>query len=73
MCSTIEAKPSSISIAATTMSDAYSAFLARKARVWTGEPIEPCALPDKLFPFQLAIVQWAMRKGRAAIFADCGL
>ncbi len=55
------------------MSDAYSAFLARKARVWTGEPIEPCALPDKLFPFQLAIVQWAMRKGRAAIFADCGL
>ncbi len=51
----------------------YAAFLARKQRTWTGEPIEPCALPAKLFPFQAAIVQWAMRKGRAAIFADCGL
>ena len=27
----------------------------------------------KLFPFQQAIVQWVLRKGRAALFADCGL
>ena len=27
----------------------------------------------KLFPFQVAIVRWALRRGRAAIFADCGL
>jgi DNA modification methylase len=27
----------------------------------------------KLFPFQRDIVKWALRKGRAAIFADCGL
>ncbi len=31
------------------------------------------ALPSLLFPFQSAIVRWALRKGRAAIFADTGL
>lgn len=27
----------------------------------------------KLFPFEKDIVKWALQKGRAAIFADCGL
>src|SRR3989304_5124163 len=27
----------------------------------------------KLFPFQRDIVKWALRRGRAAIWADCGL
>jgi len=27
----------------------------------------------KLFEFQKDIVIWALRRGRAAIFADCGL
>src|SRR5207237_6830960 len=26
-----------------------------------------------LMPFQSAIVRWALRRGRAAIWADCGL
>lgn len=30
-------------------------------------------LNTALFPFQKAIVEWALRKGKAAIFADCGL
>ena len=30
-------------------------------------------LPSFLFPFQQFLVDWACRKGRAAIFADCGL
>ncbi len=30
-------------------------------------------LNPMLFPFQRDIVAWALRKGRAAIFADCGL
>jgi len=30
-------------------------------------------LPDCLFDFQKWIVEWALRKGRACIFADCGL
>lgn len=54
------------------MSD-YAAFLATKRRVWTGTAVEHGPLPSQLFPFQEALVQWALRKGRAAIFADCGL
>ena len=30
-------------------------------------------LSAQLFPFQRDIVAWALRRGRAAIFADCGL
>lgn len=30
-------------------------------------------LNPQLFPFQVAITRWALRLGRAAIFADCGL
>lgn len=30
-------------------------------------------LPESLFDFQRALVEWALRKGRAAIFADTGL
>lgn len=54
----------------------YEAFLASKRRVWMGDGIdttEDGQLPAKLFPWQAAIVKWALRKGRAAIFADCGL
>ena len=35
--------------------------------------LDPPALSPKLFEFQADIVRWALRKGRAAIFADCGL
>jgi hypothetical protein len=34
---------------------------------------EPERMPDFLFDFQRILVDWAIRKGRAAIFADCGL
>jgi hypothetical protein len=30
-------------------------------------------LSDHLFPFQADIVRWALKRGRAAIFADCGM
>ena len=30
-------------------------------------------MPDFLFDFQAALVEWAIEKGRAAHFADCGL
>jgi hypothetical protein len=30
-------------------------------------------MPDWLFPFQKSLVEWATKKGRAAIFADCGM
>lgn len=52
----------------------YAEFLDRKRRVFTGHglPYQP-DLPDGLYPWQAAIVRWALKKGRAAIFADCGL
>lgn len=31
------------------------------------------SIHPKLFPFQSDIVRWALRLGRAAVFADCGL
>jgi hypothetical protein len=51
----------------------YSTFLARKSQLGTAAGFEPLWLPDFLFGFQRHLVEWAVRKGRAAIFADCGL
>jgi len=34
---------------------------------------DPIIMPSHLFGFQADLVDWAVRKGRAAIFADCGL
>lgn len=52
----------------------YASFIASKRLV-----AEPCGIPDppapspKLFHFQAALVRWALRRGRSAIFADTGL
>lgn len=53
---------------------AYEDFLARKAITdpMTGLTDIP-ELPDCLFPHQRDIVQWALRRGRAALFAGTGL
>lgn len=51
----------------------YADFLAAKTRFVSGCGFEPLWMPDFLFPFQRSLVEWAIRKGRAAIFADCGL
>jgi hypothetical protein len=52
----------------------YAAFLDRKKRVFAGfgVPHAP-TLPAALYPWQAALVRWALRRGRAALFADCGL
>lgn len=51
----------------------YDSFIASKAvkEVPTGH--NPAELNEHLFDFQHAIVTWAIRRGRAAIFADTGL
>lgn len=56
------------------MSASYEDFLARKriADPMTGLTDVP-ALPDCLFPFQRDIVAWALKRGRAALFAGTGL
>ena len=36
----------------------------------SGFDIEPGDISNRLFPFQRDIVQWAVRRGKAAIFAE---
>jgi len=51
----------------------YAAFLRAKSQLGGMHGFEPVWLPDFLFDFQRALVGWAVRRGRAALFADCGL
>jgi len=52
----------------------YSDFLAKKADIAPLTGIENLPeLPGVLFDFQADIVRWALRRGRAAIFAGTGL
>lgn len=51
----------------------YSQFLESKRMTQKPCGFEPDNLNPYLFDFQRDIVTWACRKGRAAIFADCGM
>lgn len=51
----------------------YENFIETKALADMPSGFECGVLNDQLFPFQRAIVKWALRRGRAAIFADTGL
>jgi DNA modification methylase len=53
----------------------YEAFLKTKTPVYegSGKIVDPDLVHSKLFDYQRDIVLWAVRKGRAAIFADVGL
>ena len=51
----------------------YAEFLNSKSQAGADSGFAPLWMPDFLFDFQSAVVEWAVRKGRAAIFADCGL
>ncbi len=53
----------------------YADFLAKKARNAPARGITAvdADLPALLYDWQRAIVRWALQKGCAAIFADCGL
>ena len=51
----------------------YEGFIASKDQTFTGNGFEPEYLNGNLFAYQTDIVRWACGKGRAAIFADCGL
>lgn len=55
------------------MSNSYAEFITRKTQEGGNHGFTPRYLPDHLYPFQRHIVEWATRKGRAAVFADCGL
>jgi superfamily II DNA or RNA helicase len=51
---------------------AYQEFLDSKVvtHIASGKAVH---VSEKLFDFQRDIVKWSARKGRSAIFADCGL
>lgn len=53
--------------------DAYAKFLARKTHEGANSGFDPRFMPSALFDFQQAMVDYAVRKGRAALFEDCGL
>lgn len=50
----------------------YAAFLDRKRSAAGGVGFD-CEPAESLYPFQRLIVEFAARRGRAAIFAECGL
>jgi len=51
----------------------YQEFVDRKLAIKTPVGINPPGSFDSLFPHQDALVKWALRRGRSAIFADTGL
>lgn len=53
----------------------YSEFLMRKGRIVPSEgmSVNDTDINPMLFPFQRDLTRFALRKGRAAIFADTGL
>lgn len=51
----------------------YLAFLDKKTQLSGSYGFDPVWMPEFLFDFQKQIVEWAIRKGRAAIFVDCGM
>lgn len=54
------------------MSD-YETFIATKATACIPAGFEPSGIASHLFDFQAAIVTWACKRGRAALFEDTGL
>lgn len=51
----------------------YEKFLMDKAQIGGHYGFDPLIIPEYLFDFQKHLVDWAIKKGRCAIFADCGL
>lgn len=51
----------------------YESFIESKMHRGADSGFEPIWLPEFLFDFQRDMVEWSVRKGRAAMFADCGL
>jgi len=53
----------------------YADFIASKKALHldTGREVSRADMCPALFDWQVAVTKWAVRKGRACIFADCGL
>ena len=55
------------------MTDEYAEFIESKEHSGSDHGFDPHFIPDGSYDFQAALIEWSLRKGRAAIFADCGL
>jgi DNA modification methylase len=51
----------------------YDTFIRAKSRKAESFGFEPLPITAPLFDWQRQVVEWAVRKGRAALFEDCGL
>lgn len=51
----------------------YQKFIQKKSERIIGDGFDPLFIPDFLFDFQKHLVDWAIKTGRSAIFADCGM
>jgi len=51
----------------------YLTFLDKKRSVNYMGGFRPTYIPEFLFDFQKALLEWSVQMGRCAIFADCGL
>lgn len=55
------------------MTTTYQEFLTKKSQAAPMDGFEPLWMPEWLHPFQAHLTGWAIRKGRGALFEDCGL
>jgi hypothetical protein len=55
------------------MTTPYERFLESKAQEGSFTGFDPVWMPPFLFDFQRSIVEWNLRKGKSATFADCGM
>lgn len=55
------------------MTTEYERFILSKSQGGADHGFEPLWMPDAAFDFQRALMDWAIRKGRGAVLADCGL
>lgn len=51
----------------------YCDYLFNKIHDGNQYGFDPVFMPDFLFDFQKSLLDWSIKKGRSAIFADCGL
>lgn len=51
----------------------YEEFIRNKQQLCGNFGFDPVFIPDRMFDFQKHITEWALKKGRAGVFADTGL
>lgn len=51
----------------------YEAFIESKGQYTNGDGFQATEIPSEAFGFQRHLIEWSVRLGRCAIFADCGL